>query len=193
VTLLVIPRFDPVQPDAPRPDRLFIDAICRYIDPRRLVTTEVFVYGPSYQSIWLSIGLKVMAGMSVPQVREAVRQELLDFLSPLAFDRTTADGSARHFDAWPLRKPVVDRELIAVVNRVKGVMLVNNVLVAGDDGVAVPQVPMKGLQLPHVTGISVVEGDPVGIDQLRGAAAGTGGTGPTPGSFVPVPIVPERC
>jgi hypothetical protein len=192
VTLLVIPRFDPAQPDAPRPDRLFVDAICRYLDPRRLVTTEVFVYGPTYQSIRVSVGIKVVGGMSVPQVREAVRQELLDFLSPLAFDRTTPDGT-RHFDAWPLRKSVVDRELLAVASRVKGVMLINNVLIAGDDGVVTNEIPMRGLQLPHAA-VSVVDGDPVGIEQLRGAAAGEGATAtPRSGAFVPVPIIPERC
>src|SRR5215467_9216528 len=46
VTVMAIPKSDPLQPDAPRPDRLFLDAICRYLDRRRLVTTEVFLRGP---------------------------------------------------------------------------------------------------------------------------------------------------
>ena len=33
---MVVPRFDLRQPDAPVPDRLFLDAICDYLDPRRL-------------------------------------------------------------------------------------------------------------------------------------------------------------
>src|SRR5262249_35532269 len=34
VTIMAIPRFDPVQPDAPRADRLFLNNLCRYLDPR---------------------------------------------------------------------------------------------------------------------------------------------------------------
>src|SRR6185312_9026994 len=37
VTLMVIPLSDPAHPNAPVPDRLFLDAICAYLDPRRLV------------------------------------------------------------------------------------------------------------------------------------------------------------
>ena len=46
VTVMVIPRHDPLQPDAPRPDRLFLNSICAYLDPRRLVTTELHLRGP---------------------------------------------------------------------------------------------------------------------------------------------------
>src|SRR6185503_18665151 len=33
VTLMLIPRRDSEQPDAPRPDRLFLDAVCAWLDP----------------------------------------------------------------------------------------------------------------------------------------------------------------
>ena len=49
VTLMAIPRFDPGQPDAPRADRLFLNALCRYLDPRRLVTTELVLRGADLQ------------------------------------------------------------------------------------------------------------------------------------------------
>jgi hypothetical protein len=189
VTLLVIPRHDPDRPDAPLPDRLFLDAICAYLEPRRLVTTEVFLRGPVYQQIWISVGIKPAGGMSVPKVREAVRQELLDFLSPLDRERKQDDGTVRAYEAWPLRKPVVDRELMAVASRVKGVTLVTRVLVALDTGAATSEIPMSGLQLPRVMGISVVEGDPVDLAQLRGAVTPDA----PPKTFVPVPIVPVEC
>jgi hypothetical protein len=46
VTLMLIPRSDPKQPDAPVPDDVFLNTVCRYLDPRRLVTTELFLRGP---------------------------------------------------------------------------------------------------------------------------------------------------
>ena len=44
------PGDDPASPDAPVPDRLFLDAVCRHLDPRRLVTTELFLRGPDYRA-----------------------------------------------------------------------------------------------------------------------------------------------
>ena len=46
VTVMVVPRSDPVHPAAPRPDRQFLGAVCDWLSPRRLVTTELHVRGP---------------------------------------------------------------------------------------------------------------------------------------------------
>src|SRR5262249_435675 len=83
VTLMVIPRYDSVQPDAPVPDSNFLNPICEYLDPRRLVTTEVFLRGPSYKGIWVSIGIDVKAGLGIAEVTEAVKRRISQFLSPL--------------------------------------------------------------------------------------------------------------
>jgi hypothetical protein len=199
VTLMVIPRTDPMQPDAPRPDRFFLNTICAYLDARRLVTTELFVRGPVYKPIWISAGIAVVAGMSVAEVREAVRRALLDLLSPLPpggaqtlEDVTTLLRSPQLTEqrrGWPLRKRVVSLELQAVANRVPGVLLVTNVLVAAGSGAPEAQIRMTGLELPRVAGISVVVGDPMDLDQVRGQSPGDSGAG----LFVPVPVVPEEC
>jgi baseplate J-like protein len=199
VTLMVLPRTDPLQPDAPRPDRFFLNTICDYLDPRRLVTTEVILRGPIYKPIWISVGIVVVAGMAVPEVREAVTAALRTFLSPLPADGmqrlddvTTvlrAPQLAERRKGWPLRKRVVAAELDAVVNRVEGVLFVNSLLVAQGTGAAQASIPMIGLELPRVAGISVTVGDPLDLDRLRGQS-------PEPteaSSFVPVPVVPKEC
>ena len=56
VTLMLIPRVDTAHPGAPQPDQPFLDAVCSYIDSRRLVTTEIFLRGPVYKPIWMSVG-----------------------------------------------------------------------------------------------------------------------------------------
>jgi len=199
VTLMVLPRTDPLQPDAPRPDRFFLNTICDYLDPRRLVTTEVILRGPIYKPIWISVGIAVVAGMAVAEVREAVVAALRAFLSPLPADgvQTLEDLTtvlrapqlAERRKGWPLRKRVVAAELEAVVNRVEGVLFVNSLLLALGTGGSQASIPMTGLELPRVAGISVTVGDPLDLDRLRGqspeptAAAG----------FVPVPVVPTEC
>lgn len=212
-TIMLIPRYDPLQPDAPVPDRLFLDAVCDYLEPRRLVTTEVFLRGPTYKGIWVSVGINVVAGVSVAQVREAVKAAVLQFLAPLPADPvvildtqaalTTAPQYADVRRGWPLRKAVTDRELLAVASRVPGVLSVNDVLVAEGTAAAAPQITMAGLELPRVLGISVSVGEAVGLDELRGQApggagggdgSGTGGDGSGgAGPVLPVPVLSEEC
>ena len=208
VTLLVIPRYDPRQPDAPVPDRLFLDAVCRHIEPRRLVTTEVFLRGPDYLPIWVSVGLNVMAGESIAQVIEAVRRELLKFLSPLPpAGASQLDSQAELLASpqyasakygWPLGTAVTARELLAVASRVAGVQFVNEVFVAEGNEPATDNIPMAGLELPRVAGISVTAGPAANLNELRGLTGGPADAGGDGGAdagkiIVPVPVIPEEC
>lgn len=198
VTLLVIPRNDPKQPDAPVADAIFLNTICRYLDPRRLVTTELYLRGPVYKPIWISAGINVVAGVATAEVREAVKRALLDFLAPVqssaglsdSLTSLTSPAYASSQKGWPLSKVVTARELLAVASRVSGVLLVNDVLIAEDTKPASEQIPMNGLELPRVMGISVSAGDPMDVDQLRGQAPAA--TAPAT-KIVPVPVIPEEC
>jgi hypothetical protein len=200
VTLILVPRHDPDQPDAPRPDRLFLETVCEWLDPRRLVTTEVFLRGPVYKKVWLSVGIDVAIERSIAEVRQAVERALRATLAPLP----PADADVGPDDVmplltsatprprgWPLRKPVVALELAAVVARVPGVTAVREFLLAGDDDTTPqPSVDMKGLELPRIGAIAVSIGPAQSIGDLRGQP-GTGAAGPV--GFVPVPVVPEEC
>jgi hypothetical protein len=178
--------------------------VARHLDPRRLVTTELYLYPPVYIPVWISVGLKTVAGATVAVVRDAVKQALLQFLSPLPASPAaaladvqpllTAPPNPSTNQGWPLLKPVVAAELLAVASRVPGVLLVNQVLIAQDTQPAVTQIPMTGLQLPMVAGISVTVGDALAIDQLRGTGI-TAQPPPAPGGrrFHPVPVVPDQC
>lgn len=203
VTLVVVPRRDPEQPDAPRPDRLFLDAICRWLDPRRLVTTEVFLRGPVYKRVWISVGIDVTTERGIAEVRQAVEQALRAALAPLPPVGTDVGAEAllpmftRDTDArahgWPLRKPVRAMELAAVAARVPGVTAVRELLLAGDsDNASQPSIDMRGLELPRIAGISVSVGPAVPPSDLKGID-GVGGPATTTGGFVPVPIVPKEC
>jgi len=195
VTVMVIPRFDPAQPDAPRPDRLFLNAICRYLDARRLVTTELIVRGPVYKGIWISVGIDVAAGFSIAQVVDDVKTQLRTLLAPVGpagcVPRDTPLITPRTVDpmrGWPLRTPVVSRVLLAAAARVTGVTAVSDVLLAEGNSGPTDVVDMTGLELPRVLGIMVAAGDPVPIDVVRGSSAA-----PTTKALLPVPVVPESC
>ena len=180
VTVLVIPRYDPVQPGAPMPDRLFLDAVCAHLDPRRLLTTELHVRGPSYVGVYVSVGLDVVPGADVAPVREVVRETVRAFLSPLV--------GGFEGEGWPLGRPVDAQELLAVAARVSGVSRINGVLLAEGDGAATDAVDVEGLELPRVLAVSVRVGEPLPLDDLRGT--GPAAEGPR---AVPVPTVPPEC
>jgi hypothetical protein len=199
ITLMLIPVFDPVNPNFPSPSNDFLDTICSYLDTRRLITSEVFLRGPVYVGIWISIGIQVLPGMTAGPVREAVKTAVLDFLAPdLGGPQQLPDNPATLFNApltavykgWPLGKSVIALELMAVAGRVPGVEFVQPVLLA-QSGAAVAQVDFTGLELPQVLGISVTEGDPLSIDAVRGAV--TPPTGGTLTGVAQVPVIPLEC
>lgn len=194
VTLMVIPSNDPLQPAAPQPDRLFLDTLCRYLSPRRLVTTELVLRGPIYKQIWISVGIDVKAGTNAAVVREAVKSTLLQFLAPLPpVPEVDATGG------WPLRKAIVALELLAIAARVPDVLLVNGLLVAQGTNAAEPIISMVGLELPYVMGISVSVGDPQSLDDLRGirtttdSGTGSESQGRIKVTTLAVPLIPEEC
>lgn len=198
VTIMAIPRFDPGQPDAPRADRLFLNALCRYLDPRRLVTTELVIRGADYKGIWISVGVDVATGLAVAEVVENVKARLRDVLKPFgpagAQPRAAALFTPRTADparGWPLRTAVSARVLLAEVARVDGVTAVADVLLAQGGNGESETVEMAGLELPQVLGISVVAGDPLPIDALRGNDGGADAQARQ--RFLPVPVIPEAC
>jgi hypothetical protein len=198
VTLMAIPHDDPLHPNAPRSDARFIDALCAYLDPRRLVTTELVLRGADYLGIWLSIGIEVEANHQTAEVVEAVKARIEQYLSPLpdpgvALPDLLVPLYASETDpalrGWPLGKPVNARTVLAEVARVAGVVSVADVLLASGNGPAVDQVTISGLQLPEILGISVVAGDPLPLDTVRGASPATTQNPPR----LPVPVVAETC
>ena len=200
VTLMAIPRFDPGQPDAPRADRLFLNALCRYLDPRRLVTTELVLRGADYKGIWISVGIEAAAGWSVAQVVNDVKQHLQDWLAPVgdagAEPRNAPLFTPRGTDparGWPLRTAVSSRVLLAEVARVPGVVSVADVLLAEGSLPAADSVQMSGLQLPRVLGLSVVAGEPLALAAVRGDAGSAAPADATAPRRLPVPVVPENC
>jgi len=177
VTVMVIPKYDPLYPEAPQPDQLFLGTICDYLESRRLVTTELHVRGPQYIDIHIAIGIEAVAGISFEQVRKDVDNSIRTYLSPLK--------GGREGTGWPLGKPVVDLEILAEVARVSGVSLVNQVRLSS--GGEKSQVPLEGLELPRIASLSVTLG--------QAEEPGAGGLQPPleGEKIFPVPVVPERC
>jgi predicted phage baseplate assembly protein len=206
VTLMVVPRSDPEKPDAPRPNRAFLDAMCAQLEPRRLVTTELVLRGPVYKGIWISVGIEPGPRESVAATAELVRQRLRTLLSPLPPSGFSGQSSPLYgalpppeLRGWPLNQSVQAKVLLAEVARVPGVRSVAGLRLAEGLGPETDAVSILGIELPEILGISVVAGEPLDLSSLRGdggAAGGTGsgsGTGSAGKRRLPVPVVAENC
>jgi hypothetical protein len=185
ITVMVIPASP--NNDNPLPDQFFLEAVCRHLQPRRLVTTELHIRGPKYVDIWVSVAIEVLNGYAAAPVREAVKEEIYRFLSPLY--------GGQQGQGWLLNTPVRQAELEAIVARVAGVRLVNDPLLLGTATVSpLDKISFAGLELPRLAGVSVVSG--VGsvatpIDELRNAPSVT--APPVGDRWIPIPVIPEQC
>lgn len=189
VTVMVIPRSDPVHPKAPRPDRLFLRAVCDWLSPRRLVTTELHVRGAVYRTLFVSIGIVALPGQVPSLVEQAVTASVEQFLSPL-YGGLPEPGQP-HGTGWPLAVAVRAQDIEAVATRVAGVRYVDSVLMAvvDDDGTVhspVDTLSLSGLQLPDAT---VFCGPAPAVDPASLIAGSQG----IASSTVPVPVVPDTC
>ncbi len=183
VTLMVVPRFDAVRPLWPTPDRLFLRRVCAHLEPRRLVTTEVYVRGPRYVPVYVSVGICVQGGHFPDVVRQVVSDRLNGYLSSLPPGGPEGRG-------WPLSKRLVRKDLEAVVTRVPGVEYVDSL----EMGVGAPQdvaeQGLGGLELPMLVGLSVREGSAEPVASIFAAPADAG---PPAVKVVPIPVLRTVC
>jgi hypothetical protein len=182
VTVIVWPTDDPLHPSAPVPNAGLLRAVCRRLDERRLVTTELYVVPPTYRKVGVSLGIAVEPGASAIGVRRWVELVLHQFLAPLPPYGPAGDG-------WPLGHRVHGPELEAAVLQVDGVDFIEDLKVADlSGGEPVPgTVELNGWEVPELTELTVVVG--TGVPD-----PGAGGVTPPPSKDpVPVPTPREEC
>lgn len=178
VTLILVPARDRQQPDAPRPDGPFLEAVCKHLEPKRLVTSELHVRGPNYVPVRIAVGIVVVTGRDTSEVTRAVERAVREFLSPLrgGFEET----------GWPLGRALDRAELVARAARVSGVAKVTGVALATASGDDAPTLELPPLGLPRIVRLAVQEGLPPGFDATPAEAE-------VVRARRPVPVVPEGC
>lgn len=182
VTVMVIPRFDPLDPLWPSPDRLFLRRVCDHLDNRRLVTTEIYVRGPRYLPVYISVGVQVRAGFFVDRVEQDVELRLRQYLSSLPPGGSDEMG-------WPLQKRLVRKDLEAAVTRVPGVEYVDSLQMGVESPQDIPEYDLSGLNLPRVAGISVRQGSAQSLESLFAPP----GSAPSLNEGVPIPVIRAKC
>jgi predicted phage baseplate assembly protein len=82
VSVIVVPDADPQQP-MPMPSDGTLRSVCRFLDERRLITTEVFVLKPNYQKVEVLGEVVAAESADAAQVHEEVVASLIEYFHPL--------------------------------------------------------------------------------------------------------------
>ena len=117
VTVIVLPSCG----DPPAPSRQFLNAVRRYLEPRRPLATELIVVGPSYVPVTITATLHVTSGAPSDAAQQA-DGDLAAFFHPLH------GGSG---DGWPFGRGVLETEIMARLNALPGVRFVDGLGISG--------------------------------------------------------------
>ena len=193
VSVMVIPNKAGVQSPCPRADRQLLETVYQYLDPRRPVTSEMYVISSEYVGLGIGVAVEVRTGFGLLQVQLAVETALRNYLWPIA------PGGALN-SGWPLGRNVRSLELEVVVSQVPGVVEVNGInlftplssggyQLIGPVGGAAPELTLETWQLPELLEVSVA----AGMDGSGIAAPSTLTPAPETDPAVAVPVVSTIC
>ena len=122
VTVVVLPASG----DRAFPTNGLLAAVSRYLCHRRILASELHVVGPVYVPVTVTATLHVACGS---QTTPALAAATLDgFLHPLR----GGEGG----DGWPLGRPVLESEVMALLGELDDVAYVDDVGISGPDDVA---------------------------------------------------------
>ncbi len=121
VTTIVIP--DSADPK-PLPSEATMQAVCNWLNDRRLLTCELFVVPPRYKLIRVIASITALATANAAQVKSGVELALTNYLSPL----TGGDDG----QGWPMGGPVRFSDLFRVAFQVEGVATVDDLRIVID-------------------------------------------------------------
>jgi hypothetical protein len=194
VSVVVWPREDLKNPNAPMPDRNLLRQVCTWLDARRLITTELYVIPPTYRKVAVATGLQAKPGYGIEAVRRWVELVIRQYLAPLPPYGPEGVG-------WPLGRHVYGPELEAAALQVEGVEYLTGLKLAVWDeasetwvsaSAGSPQqcprdeVRLNVWEVPQLAEITVVQGDPL----TPGEAIKPPSTPLVP---IPIPTIREKC
>jgi predicted phage baseplate assembly protein len=115
VTLIVVPQC-PLP--APRPSQSLLDAVVRYLMPRRLVTSEIHAVAPVYRRIAVHATLQLGCDAVPAEVRKRAVAAVNAFFDPLTGGPDQA--------GWPIGRTVYRNEVMALLADLDGVLRITD-------------------------------------------------------------------
>ncbi len=111
VTVVVLPY---KTTSRPQPSEAEIKAVCAHLNPRRLITTQLFVVGPQYVSVTaLNLSIKIQSEYDLKEITDTVKQRLLAFFHPVV--------GGREGNGWPFGEDIYLSDIFCEVLNIEGV------------------------------------------------------------------------
>jgi hypothetical protein len=123
ITVTVVPN---CPGPAPMPREGFLQAVYRYLHPRRPITTELHVVAPNYVKVTVSATLNASGNADPVQLAALAQQQLDAFFNPL-----TGGPQAT---GWPIGRSVYRTEVMTMLAGLPNVITVSNLGLAADGG-----------------------------------------------------------
>jgi predicted phage baseplate assembly protein len=142
VTVIVVP--DSEAPD-PRPSEGTLRTVCAYLNQRRLLTTELYVIGPTYRLVRIEAEVIAANNADVGEIRTNIESTLVDYFHPL---RGGEDGQG-----WPFGGNIFYSRVYQRVFTVPGVDRIARlaIILDGETGVDCQDVTIPDGQLLYST------------------------------------------
>lgn len=126
LSLIILPDADHAANSewGPQPSPPLLQALWRYLDERRLLTTRHHVVGPFYTPIGAEILVAQRSDAVAENIRIRIQDELHHFLDPL-----TGGPDA---EGWPFGRPVYLSEFYELLEKVDGVDYLPDIVLTSD-------------------------------------------------------------
>ena len=124
VSVIVVPDAEPANP-MPMPSDGTLRSVCRFLEDRRLLTTEVLVVKPQYQKVEVRAEVVALDAADAAQVHDAIGRTLVDYFHPL---RGGEDGHG-----WPFGGTIHYSRVYQRVFGVPGVGSIARLIIVLDD------------------------------------------------------------
>lgn len=117
VSLVVVPQSSQA---TPKPTQELREALWKWLDERRLLTTHHHVVEPDYVKVKVNAKLYIEEGAEPEKVRKSAMDQMKRFFHPLA------SGSYWHGQGWPFGRSVYVSELYELLDKLAGVTFVTD-------------------------------------------------------------------
>lgn len=183
VSLLVMLPAEPALGAAPKPSAGLLNDVFRYLAPRTLLGTELYVLSPQFIPVALSLSLEVMDRSNLTSIIHTVEKNLLNNLWPLAPGGFNGKG-------WPLGRELDVNELRTLAGRTPGVLAINELQLYFQrrDGQwqTTSKLRLEAYQLPELAEVHIEEGEQIPAPPRRVVQ-------PAPENGIAVPVIPDFC
>jgi hypothetical protein len=119
----------------PIPADGFLQTVLRYLNDRRLITTDLHVAAPQFIEVMVKCRVRAKKKSSPTEVEKRVKKTLAKFLHPL--------NGGPEGKGWPFGRPVFPSEIYQEVDKVDGVDYVTGVTLSANGQAQEKDSPIK--------------------------------------------------